>query len=138
MDIIAKIGALFSTFNTVFGFIFKFYSKNFDNYKIVDQILKLELNHGKNNLINNVQKKTFSINNNKNMELREINPDKDDKLSSLVDSFSAKERDEENELKKTDNLNNKLIEEKDDEDNDDDNIINPLSSPDIVHTPQIN
>jgi hypothetical protein len=136
MDVIANIGALFSTFNTVFGFIFKFYSKNFDNYKIVDQILKLELNHGKNNLINNVQKKTFNINNNKLMELGEINLDKDDKSSSLVNNFSTKERDEENELKKTDNLNNKLIEEKDDEDNDDDNIINPLSSPDIVHTPR--
>jgi hypothetical protein len=37
-DILAKIGALFSTFNFFFSFINKFYSLNFDNYKIIQNI----------------------------------------------------------------------------------------------------
>ena len=39
MDILAKIGALFSTFNFVFVTIFKFYENNFNNYKIINKIL---------------------------------------------------------------------------------------------------
>ena len=66
MDIIAKIGALFSTFNFVFVTVFKFYEYNFNNYKIVDKIL----------LTNNINKSDKNkteifdhlkdINNNKN------------------------------------------------------------------------
>ena len=33
-DVLSTIGALFSTVNFVFAAIFKFYSKNFDNYNI--------------------------------------------------------------------------------------------------------
>jgi hypothetical protein len=40
MDILAKIGALFSTFNFVFVTIFKFYENNFNNYKIINKILR--------------------------------------------------------------------------------------------------
>ena len=40
MDILAKIGALFSTFNFVFATIFKFYENNFNNYKILNKILQ--------------------------------------------------------------------------------------------------
>ena len=66
MDILAKIGALFSTFNFFFATVFKFYEYNFKNYKIVDKIL----------LTNNINKSDKNkteifdhlkdINNNKN------------------------------------------------------------------------
>ena len=39
MDIIAKIGALFSTFNFIFVSILKFYENNFNNYKIINKIM---------------------------------------------------------------------------------------------------
>ena len=39
LDVLANIGALFSTFFSVFIFVYKYYSKNYDNYYLVDQIL---------------------------------------------------------------------------------------------------
>ena len=39
LDVLASIGALYSTFFSVFSFIFRFYSKNFDNYKIINEML---------------------------------------------------------------------------------------------------
>ena len=39
LDVLADIGALFSTLFSVFSFIFNFYSNNFDNYKIVKELL---------------------------------------------------------------------------------------------------
>ena len=39
LDVLANIGALFSTIFTIFNFIFSFYSRNFNNYKIVKEIL---------------------------------------------------------------------------------------------------
>ena len=38
LDVLANIGALFSTIFTIFNFIFSFYSRNFNNYKIVKEI----------------------------------------------------------------------------------------------------
>ena len=38
LDVLADIGALFSTLFSVFSFIFNFYSKNFDNYKIIKEL----------------------------------------------------------------------------------------------------
>ena len=38
-DLIASIGALCSTFFTIFSKIFNYYSKNFDNYKIIEKLL---------------------------------------------------------------------------------------------------
>ena len=35
LDVFASIGALFSTLFTIFNFIFSFYSRNFNNYKII-------------------------------------------------------------------------------------------------------
>ena len=35
LDVFANIGALFSTLFTIFDFIFSFYSRNFNNYKII-------------------------------------------------------------------------------------------------------
>ena len=39
LDVLANIGALFSTIFTIFNFIFSLYSRNFNNYKIVKEIL---------------------------------------------------------------------------------------------------
>ena len=39
MDVIASIGALFSTIKFFFSLAFSFYSKNFDNYEIIGNIL---------------------------------------------------------------------------------------------------
>ena len=40
LDVIANIGALFATIKYFFSLLFHFYSKNFDNYKIIEKILK--------------------------------------------------------------------------------------------------
>ena len=40
IDVFATIGALFSTLNFIFSTIFRFYSKNFDNYKIIQSLLQ--------------------------------------------------------------------------------------------------
>ena len=54
LDVIAKIGALFSTFRAAFLIIFDLYSSNFDNYKIVEKILS----HNKTkNYVDNVNDK---------------------------------------------------------------------------------
>ena len=124
LTVLANIGALFSTFYSVFSFVFIFYSKNFDNYKIVEKILQLELT---NNSKNKMQKKiNFQ---NQNIELNELKFEKDNIISPLVDSFTDSDIDkEENNENKTD-LANKLIEEKKEdknlknEENDDINII---------------
>ena len=39
LDILANIGALFSTIKFFFALVFNYYSKNFDNYKILGKIL---------------------------------------------------------------------------------------------------
>ena len=39
MDVVANIGALFSTIKFVFSVVFYFYSKNYDNYEVVGNIL---------------------------------------------------------------------------------------------------
>ena len=39
--VLADIGALFSALYSVFSFIFYFYSRNFDNYKIVNEVLTI-------------------------------------------------------------------------------------------------
>ena len=115
LDVLAKIGALFSTFNTVFAFIFKFYSKNIDNYKIVEKILQ-----------NNASKENqFIINNKRNniqMELINLNLEKENIISPLLDIKKEKEEEKNEEeynninINKTDSKNH-LDEEK--------NVVNP-------------
>ena len=41
-DVLSTIGALFSTINFVFAAVFKYYSKNFDNYNIVQKVLQFD------------------------------------------------------------------------------------------------
>ena len=50
LDILSTIGALFPTIKIAFIFIFQYYSKNFDGYKIIESIL-----------YNNIQKKKLQI-----------------------------------------------------------------------------
>ena len=59
LDILSTIGALFPTIKIAFIFIFQYYSKNFDGYKIIESLL-----------YNNIQKKKIADNiNNKEIEL---------------------------------------------------------------------
>ena len=39
LDVFANIGSLFSTFFNLFSFIFQFYSRNYNNYKIMKELL---------------------------------------------------------------------------------------------------
>ena len=39
LDVLANIGALFSTFFSTFSFILRFYTRNFDNYKMIKELL---------------------------------------------------------------------------------------------------
>ena len=65
LDVIANIGALFSTFFNIFVIIFNLYSNNFDNYKIINKILQQE-KEGKN-------KKQIKLDDNKFKEIELIN-----------------------------------------------------------------
>ena len=67
LDVLANIGALFSTLFSCFTFAFKYYSINFDNYKIIQKIVRPKVNF---------TKKTKKV---KNIELNEFNPDYIDK-----------------------------------------------------------
>lgn len=40
LDILANVGALYMSIYSVFRFIFRYYSQNFDNYKIIESIIK--------------------------------------------------------------------------------------------------
>ena len=56
LDVLADIGASFSTLFSVFTFIFNFYSKNFDNYKIIEETLSIPRN------LNTTNNKIFKAN----------------------------------------------------------------------------
>ena len=122
LDVIANIGALFSTFNTVFAFIFKFYSKNFDNYKILEKILQFQLNNGENIEIikNQIKLNNIKVNQTENEINLIFNPEKNNKFSPLVNDSSENEEDEEDinnqinidnksEDNKVDRANNKIL-----------------------------
>ena len=81
MDILAKIGALFSTFNFVFASIFKFYENNFNNYKIVNKILQpikikkdiiINKNEKEENKIENVISPLLNKDDDNNKEAKDI------------------------------------------------------------------
>ena len=57
LDVISKIGALFSTIRVFFLYSLKYYSKNFDNYKVIEKILN------KDNIVlkNENKKKDFPL-----------------------------------------------------------------------------
>ena len=85
MDILAKIGALFSTFNFVFFTIFKFYENNFNNYKIINKILQpIKIN--KDIIINKTEKEE---NKNENVNSPLLNIDDDNKETKDIEIINA-------------------------------------------------
>ena len=114
MDVVAKIGALFGTFKTIFAFIFKFYARNFDNYKIIDKILQMDLYNNKKNETGKKQIKLDSSLSNQ-IELTTLNIIKDEKDNitfPLISDINEKEHDEEKNIKNKINENFNLDENK--------------------------
>ena len=104
-DIIAKIGALFSTFNYVFSFIYKFYSKNFDKYKIKEELLQCnDLYHNNIKINCNEFKNIFNINSPLLDDIQEkdkdkkINFNKNKKKDKLIPLDKDKSNKEQNTL----------------------------------------
>ena len=52
LNVLANIGALFSTIKFFFSMSFSFYSKNFDNYKLIEKILNYSKNKKNVNVLN--------------------------------------------------------------------------------------
>ncbi len=106
----ANIGALFSTFNFIFSSIYKFYEKNFDNYKIVEKLLS------PNDTLKNKNLNLIKFDKN-NLSLtlidKELNKEKDDSLNidksdeNLV--INEIESENENEKKIKEDKNKKFI-----------------------------
>ena len=80
LDVLSIIGALFSSVKFVLFFIFSYYSKNFDNYKIIEKIL-----------YDNI-KNRISINNNKKLNMKEIELTQDFNKSSSINDFDSNEK----------------------------------------------
>ena len=102
LDILANIGALFSSIYTIFNKIFVFlYSKNFDNYKIIDKILsnKKKINI---ELSNDSKNFKFSINN-PIMETNLIINDKDEEDPDNSNDYQINEEKKDSEKKKLNN-----------------------------------
>ena len=97
LDVLADIGALFSTLFSVFSFIFNFYSRNFDNYKIVKGLLINEEINKISNKKNN--KKIFKAYSNKFEDI----PFNKSNSESVVDIISI------NTCKTTPIISNRLI-----------------------------
>ena len=91
LDVLANIGALFSSLKAVLTIFFSFYSKNFDNYKIVEKIIKQELYDRR-------QIKLDNINNNVS-DFSKINIETKSKKMPLMSDFE-----------KEDNNSNDIIE----------------------------
>ena len=102
LDILANIGALFSTIKFFFTIVFNYYSKNFDNYKILGKILnspkepiiKIELNLNINNSID----QSIDEEEEKNNEIKDI-----DKKDLLIDKESN-DNNNENNIDECDNI----------------------------------
>ena len=90
LDVIAKIGALFSTIKFFFAFAFSFYSKNFNNYTIV------------NNIFNPHKKLIKSINysSDNNISINDLDND-----SPLIDEKSQENKENKNVENINDNVN---------------------------------
>ena len=87
LDAISSIGSLFMTLYSSFIFIFKYYSKNFDNYKIVQSLFKGKLNYI-------IKEKAI-----KNIELTKVYENPSDKLlESNKKDFSINDKDEDEDI----------------------------------------
>ena len=105
LDVIANIGALFSTFNFVFIFLYKFYAINFDNFQIIENILE-------NN--NKLNKNQISFNKSKiktQTELTQINLENENMISPLIINNKEVEKDSNNDINEEDRKNINNIEE---------------------------
>ena len=93
LTVLANIGALFSTFKVVIAVFYQFYSKRYDNYEIIEKILRTELRKDK------INKNIIKINDkniNTQMELSDFNQQekeniKDNMTMPLIKSISDKE-----------------------------------------------
>ena len=89
LDLVAKITALFQTLHFGFLFVFKYYSKNFNNYKIIEKVLdtnnknfrELELNNAIYEPINKNNNNSF---NNKNNNLNYTFINESNKNNNLI------------------------------------------------------
>ena len=100
MDVIANIGALFSTFYSIFGFIYKYYAINFDNYKIIEKIMHTKINN-KQNLINSkglIKLDSKKIN---EIELSNLDNEKNNISTPLMNDIPDKEDEKEKDNKVT-------------------------------------
>ena len=105
LDVLANIGALFSTVKFCFSLFFSFYSNNFDNYKIVCKILNYEKSLQGIELNSDIESLTS-----KKKEDKNINPDDINNLGPLID-------------KKSDNNKFNVITNIDDDDTDEESSI---------------
>ncbi len=93
LDIISTISALFAPIKLIFSFIYSFYSKNFENYKLIEEILNVNFfeykKYNKTNFKNQLLNKNDilkdinkDINKNENMENRLIPVDEDSDINN--------------------------------------------------------
>ena len=94
LDILANIGALFESIHSIFAFVFGLYSENFDNYKMIENILSrnnlnnkhIKLSDINNPISDNINKLSPLINNEenlaKNSAINDVNDDDDVKLAN--------------------------------------------------------
>ena len=105
MDVLAKIGALFSTFNFVFSSILKLYENNFKNYKIINKIMKdmnINYNEQKENKKENVSMPSLSVND-------DYQPSNDEKFIDTIENEELKDsNDYKNNFIKKENKNRYL------------------------------
>jgi len=94
LDVLANIGALFSTIKFIFDFIFSFYSKNFNNYKILEKILSSSKDHFKKIEINSEFKDSI----NEPIDKENNNIIKDIEKKDLLIDKSSDENENENEI----------------------------------------
>ena len=85
LDVLSNIGALFSTIRIFFLFFFRYYEKNFNNYKIIEKILFSK------NIYNNTDELNDNLQKSKN-NIKLENNETDNKKAELLmnDNFSQK------------------------------------------------
>ena len=112
LDVLANIGALFSTFFACFIFVYKYYSSNFNNYYLIDKILTSK--KIKNNEDKNINKKVKDIelsnvmneenNTGSNKASPLINDEPDEKNLIINNDDNKKEDEDEDEFQNFKNL----------------------------------
>ena len=124
LNVIANISALVSTFKTIFIWFYQFYSKKYDNYKVVEKILSNELPKEKNiikfndkniNISDKTELSKQNIQKNENdLDIMAIPLIKDDSDKEKENKFSINSEEKEEEINdniKNENEENNLINE---------------------------